>query len=443
MLGSKYMDSVGVTNTNSYVYYGLNPNLTNWFSVRSLGATNARGERAYAIEKPLGTSNCPIAVDVDLSGLTPVDNAQMLDCMVGGNMDVNISIKNEGLNVLSNIPVHYQLNGGAAVNEIYPGPLNPGATYNHVFSSPISPIPGTNTLLVWSDMSGDGNYYNDSVTSQFNYMLSTVQTLPWSEDFETFSLCGTASDCEAENCMLTNDFTNSTNTIIDDIDWRTDQGGTPSNGTGPTQDYNPGTSTGNYLYLEASNGCEGQTAEMISPCIDLTAANSPQLDFAYSMNGADMGTLFIDIYSNGSWTNNVTIINGDKGPNWFIKTVYLPNYVGSVINIRFRGVTGSGWESDLAIDDINVTDAVGIDDANLLNTFNLHPNPSKGIFNYEYNGTNDAIVKVIAVSGKVVFQKQLKSTQNGVIDISDYAKGLYILSIINEDTVITKKLIKE
>lgn len=445
MLGAKYMDSVGVTSTNSYIFYGVNPTSTYWLSVRSLGSTNARGERALAIEKLLGTFNCPIPVDVELSGLDPLDNAQFLDCMTG-NLDAEISIKNDGLNALTNIPVHYQLNGGVSVNEIYSGPLNSGTTINHVFATQITPSVGSNTLLVWSDMSGDGNTYNDSVVSQFNYLASVVQTLPWNENFESFSLCGTASDCENEICGLTNSFINETNGAVDDIDWRTDQGGTPSTGTGPSQDYNPGSSAGNYLYLEASGGCEAQYAHLVSPCIDLTSAINPQLAFAYNMNGVSMGTLFLDIYSNGSWTNNVTLLNGDKGPNWFVKTVSLSSYVGSIVNIRFRGKTGTGFESDLAIDDISIDDLVGVNELSNNLNFSIYPNPSNGLYNYTYLGKSDLAIELFDVNGKVVYSKNIpksSTAKNGVIDIKDFANGIYMIVLTGDSDRVTKKIIKE
>ncbi|MBL4669417.1 MAG: S8 family serine peptidase, partial [Flavobacteriales bacterium] len=247
MLGNKYMDSVDVTNANSYVFYGVNPTLSYWVSVRSLGITSARGERALALEKVPGTFGCSILIDAALSSLTPSENAELLDCMIGNNIDVTISIKNEGIASIANIPMDYQLNGGAAVNEIYAGPLASGATFNYTFSALVSPTVGTNTLLVWSDISGDGNFYNDSVATQFTYVMGTVQNIPWSEDFESFSLCGTLSDCELEICNLSNGFVNEANGSVDDIDWRTDQGGTASMFTGPGDgsdsgqpDFNPG-----------------------------------------------------------------------------------------------------------------------------------------------------------------------------------------------------------
>ena len=140
----------------------------------------------------------------------------------------------------------------------------------------------------------------------------------------------------------------------DDTDWFTDEGGTPSTGTGPTVDFNPGTSAGNYIYVEAS-GCFSQDANLITPCIDLTSATLPQLSFRYHMLGINMGTLHVDVFDGTSWTLDVmTPISGNQGSNWNLATVNLSAFNGNTINIRFRGETGTSYESDIAIDDVQV-----------------------------------------------------------------------------------------
>ncbi|MGB0887141.1 MAG: T9SS type A sorting domain-containing protein, partial [Vicingaceae bacterium] len=444
MLGNKYMDSVGVTNTNSYVFYGINPMQTNWFSVRALGPLNARGERAVAVEQVPGINNCVVATDAAILSLYPAENAQFLDCITS-NIYPSLDIKNEGQTVLSNIPVFYQLNGGSIISETYAGNINPGATINFTFSTPLNSVAGTNNLLVWSDANNDGNYYNDSANTQFNFIGSTLQTLPWSENFESFALCGTANNCGLEVCAMSNSFLNEHNGSVDDIDWRTDQGGTVSNSTGPNVDFNPGTTTGKYLFLEASGGCDFQTAELISPCIDLTNISAAQLSFAYNMYGLDMGALFVDVFANGTWNNALVAINGNQGPNWLIETLSLSAYTGGIINLRFRGVTGNGYQSDLAIDDINVSGTVGVDDITNNLAFNIYPNPSNGIFNFSYLGETNFSLTVIDVNGKVVYAKEiLKNTsgQKGIIDISDYSDGIYMLILTSDNERFTQKIIK-
>ena len=95
----------------------------------------------------------------------------------------------------------------------------------------------------------------------------------------------------------------------------------------------------------------------MSTCFDLTTATSPELTFWYHMYGAGMGELHVDIYSQGTWTNDVmTPIVGDQGNNWLLASVNLTPWAGEIINIRFRAITGATFTSDLALDDINIVE---------------------------------------------------------------------------------------
>lgn len=238
------------------------------------------------------------------------------------------------------------------------------ATFNYVnATSNTSQYPevqfnalGTYTItLNATNGNGSDNY---SRTSYIN-VSSAGAALPLSEDWETAALCGTANDCGGTVCGLVNGWTNPTSGVEDDHDWRVDENGTASAGTGPSVDFNPGTATGNYVYLEASGGCTGQTAILLSPCIDLRTAVSPEITFAYHMFGANMGELHLDAFANGVWNNDImTVLSGDQGNAWLTRTVSLAAYAGQVISIRFRGITGASFESDMALDDINVQDNV-------------------------------------------------------------------------------------
>jgi len=449
-LGVKYMDSVGVTATNSIVLHGMNSTQTDWFSVKSLGPNNARGERAFAIEKVLGTFSCPIDFDASLANLTPANNGVVLSC-ISNALNVDVTINNTGLNPISNVPVHYSLNGQPAVNEIYTGTIASGANFNYMFTNLLAPNNGTNNIVVWVDLTGDGNSTNDSINTQFFYNNSQANTIPWSDNFESFSSCNTTSNCEIEVCSLNNNFINDANGTFDDIDWRTDSGGTPSGGTGPSSDNNPGTLTGKYLYLEASGTpvCSNKQANLMTPCIDLVSVANPELSFAYHMSGADMGSLHVDILVNGIWINDIsTAINGNQGGSWGIKTVSLTPYIGNIINFRLRGITGGGYRSDMAIDDIQVTgtSTVGLDELSADSDFSIYPNPSNGLYNYTYSGAKTINVKLYDVNGKVVYKKNMdgnSSVTNQVIDIRKYADGIYMLVLTKGSERITKRIVKK
>ena len=149
----------------------------------------------------------------------------------------------------------------------------------------------------------------------------------------------------------------------DDFDWARDSGGTPSSGTGPSVDHTTGTSSGFYLYTEASDpNYPNMTALLESSCItNFTGFSDAEVSFYYHMLGSAMGTLYVDVATDcsaPSWTN-VFSVSGDQGDIWHAANVDLAAYIGGEIELRFRGVTGGGYQSDIAIDDVEVTASTG------------------------------------------------------------------------------------
>ena len=112
--------------------------------------------------------------------------------------------------------------------------------------------------------------------------------------------------------------------------------------------------------------------------------------------------------------------------------------------MRFRGVTGSGWSSDIAIDDISIIESpTGVDENTFAKNFNIHPNPSNGLFNFEYYGNSNVTVKVMDVNGKVIILKEVNPLDKGIIDLTNYSNGMYVIVLSTENTVSTKKIIKK
>jgi PKD repeat protein len=157
-------------------------------------------------------------------------------------------------------------------------------------------------------------------------------------------------------CTLTGGWVNATNGSEDQHDWRTDAGGTPTTGTGPTGGANGGGPTDNYLYLEATN-CLNSTGLVFTPCINLANTSLPQLSFSANMLGSNQGELHVDVLSGGRWHLDVCApIIGNKGSAWVNATASLMAFSGQVIVVRFRGITGNGGLSDIALDAITVSE---------------------------------------------------------------------------------------
>jgi len=139
------------------------------------------------------------------------------------------------------------------------------------------------------------------------------------------------------------------NVAEDDFDWTRHSGSTPSSGTGPSSAYD----RTYYAYTEAS-GYNNMAAILEGPCFDLRSACNPQLSFWYHMYGSSMGTLSVEITDDCSTWTSIWSRSGNQGSYWQQAVVDLSAYAGSTINIRFKGVTGSSYTSDMAIDYICV-----------------------------------------------------------------------------------------
>jgi hypothetical protein len=94
-------------------------------------------------------------------------------------------------------------------------------------------------------------------------LKSQINTFPYNEGFEA----------------VTGDWTNQTD---DDMDWTTNQGGTPTGASGPAG-ANGGTK---YLYTEASGFNHPSKRAYLEAEFDFTGIFHPQLSFFYHMYGA-------------------------------------------------------------------------------------------------------------------------------------------------------------
>ena len=178
-------------------------------------------------------------------------------------------------------------------------------------------------------------------------------SLPHFEGFEQFNTC--SGSCQV-NCSLINGWSNVTG---DYSDWTVDINGTSSSNTGPGVDHTLGTPTGHYLYTETSSPCfPSRTFHLVTPLCDFSGANAPQLSFWYHMYGTTMGTMHVDLSTDGGSTWSLDIIPSwtDNQDLWQEKIVDLSSYANDSIHLRIRSISGSSFESDMAVDDFNFYD---------------------------------------------------------------------------------------
>ena len=74
------------------------------------------------------------------------------------------------------------------------------------------------------------------------------------------------------------------------------------------------------------------------------------------MYGTNIGSLSLEVSTDeGSSWASVWNLSGNQGNQWNQVSVDLASYLGQSITMRFVGITGSSWRSDIAIDDLGLT----------------------------------------------------------------------------------------
>ncbi|MBN2745896.1 MAG: choice-of-anchor J domain-containing protein, partial [Bacteroidales bacterium] len=187
---------------------------------------------------------------------------------------------------------------------------------------------------------------SDSLTKTNYININAGYTLPFTENFQSFTV-GTPGS-------LSNGWTSQS---TGNYPWTVNSGGTPSNYTGPLNDHTLGTSSGIYMFTEASSAGTGNTAMLISPTINMTSVSNAELKFWYHMHGAYISALYVEIEVNSTWTTIQTITGQQQTQQtdpWLQASINLQAYAGNNVRIRFRTISNGDYRNDIAIDDITI-----------------------------------------------------------------------------------------
>jgi hypothetical protein len=261
-------------------------------------------------------------------------------------------------------------------------------------------------------------------------IVNQITTPPYIQNFDAFK-----DTTVAENWEQGAD---------DDLNWTVWKGPTSSKsnpqagGTGPNGDHTSG--TGKYIYLEASSeNHPGKTAVLLSPEFDISHVANAQIGFWCHMfsKGAHMGELWMDVNLDGVWKDSVLYLTGDHGDAWFEKNIQVSDVVSAsatavpppkMMQVRFRGKTGSDYDSDICLDDIKVSGTpvwlppvgpVAFTQSKIVRT---------GTF-IKYHNVNGTI-HIFSLSGVKIMQMPVKGS--GVFDISGLPRGVYLAKAGNE-----------
>ncbi len=234
---------------------------------------------------------------------------------------------------------------------------------------------GSAWTTIWSKSGNQGNSWLNDEVDLSDYAGATVQLRfrgltgsTWQGDMaiDNFNLsesssggggnlsCSTTVSAFPYNESFEGGFGNWLQDNTDNFDWTRNSGGTPSSSTGPN-----GAAAGEwYAYVESSNpNYPGLTAILNSPCFDLSGLSNPSFGFAYHLFGSsNMGGLDLEITTDGSTWTSLWSRSGNQGASWLNASIDLSAYAGSTVQLRFRGLTGTTWQGDMAVDAISLSE---------------------------------------------------------------------------------------
>ncbi|RAJ17961.1 immunoglobulin-like domain-containing protein [Olleya aquimaris] len=377
------------------------------------------------------------------------------------------------------------LNGNATIN------LTVGDTYNEQGATATDDVDGnlTSSIVITGTVNTNSagtytRFYNvsdaagnaaDQVTRTVVVSPATsgctggVSSFPYSEGFESsFGLWTQGSG--------------------DDFNWTRRSGSTPSSNTGPSS----AAAGSQYAYMESSApNYSNKRAILVSPCFDLSGVNNANFSFKYHMYGSSaMGSLSVAISTNNgsSWTT-IWSRSGNQGNAWQDASVDLSSYSGDAVRLRFDGTTGTTWQGDMAVDAISLTNGAAdkcagvspwssgtsystgdqvtyngylyertnsgwvnlgpcgtarIDNQGFVQhlgvAISVYPNPVKGNTLFVKTNVENLPYTVVNMLGQQVAKGI--TTSKG-INVSQLEAGLYLVQFEVNDTIETRKFLKQ
>jgi hypothetical protein len=286
-----------------------------------------------------------VTKDVGLSAVTAPDS---VSCGLSSTTPLTVTVFNGVNSAVTNIGMHYQLDGGSVVNETLSS-LGAKSSTSFTFSQTMNAsAPGPHTVKVWTSVTGDDVPGNDTLYFTLrNEPL--IASFPYLENFESSDGYWWADGYKSTWA------------------WGAPSGLTIRKAASGSKAWKTNL-TGYYNDREVSY--------LYSPCFDISSLSNPMLSFSLNTEIENCGSILCDgawmEYSvgGGAWTK---LGSSSQGTNWYNSSAFQLWNVQSPARwrvasiplpttsqtIRFRFVfnadEGTGFDG-IAVDDIHIFD---------------------------------------------------------------------------------------
>jgi len=291
---------------------------------------------------------------------------------LNGNVRIQNSIVDMGAYEGTYSPTHYLM---VSTNSItYSTPLGTSPSdetfdvWNHETTTLNYNITNDVTWLSCSPITGSSSGEHDAITIQFN-----TATLAEGSHTGLITVASSEADNHSKTVTVIVNMVNPMNESFEDgmgdwifppsgfdYSWSRRSGSTPSSSTGPA-----GAADGDYYVFTEASSHYNKTFAMQNT-FNFSSMSAPKMTFNYHMYGSNMGTLQVDIFDGTIWLLNVWSKTGQQQTStsspWGNAEIDLAAFGGKTgIIIRFVGLTGSAYKSDMAVDNIRISSTAPAD----------------------------------------------------------------------------------
>jgi len=332
-----------------------------FWAVAAMDIWGGIGRRCRAISAGDSLIRCAAVQDLSLDNIVFPHGNSISSCLFSQNLPLTCSISNQGAQNSGPVVLTAKVNGQLLVSDTLQN-LPPNSSLLHTFSQALSPTGGNQMdISIRLFTAQDDVPWNDTLHRIYSLYAQNEAALPHLETFENSSTCPNISDCQVPECQASNPWINDAG---NPLDWRIHSGPSPSQGTGPSSDAMPASSTGKYLYLESSL-CAQSSSYAFGPCF--TGIPEPLYVYAaLHAFGADAEK--VELFLLGpTGMDSLKISSKGSHLGWETQKDTAITVPGAKYQLMLKGETGVGFRGDLAVD------ALWIDTLNLTVKPNQYP----------------------------------------------------------------------
>ena len=359
------------------------------------------------------------------------DSGHLLEC--NGQPTVKFIIENKGTESITQMDITYIIDG-VSQTENWTGNLSSNQTIE-ITPANQNWTQGSHFVEARVALTGDQWISNNILTKSI--IINQSKDLPYSNNFEN-----------NDDAIINYSNNNNSSWVLDR------PAGNNLNRTGG----------GAKAYCTSANGTYNNDTKdyLLSPCYDLTQLNNPEISFKmahdlerdydafYIEYSIDSGTTWekLGTYGDRRWYNSDSSEGACVGGQWTGTNLSMNTYkhdldfIKNEPNVVFRFVMAS---DPLTAQEGVVFDQLKIVDKNAVNgssKMSIYPNPTNKNLTIVWGSINPTNITITNLQGMIIYENIVTNGSNSLnIDISDIAKGIYLVTLHTKENTYTKKLI--